>query len=71
MVFSKDMYLQKNTIEEINVNETYQQTKDMFKINNEDSRTVGEICSKLAIKSLIYVSYFSMGFVLLTLSKYI
>ena len=65
------MYLQKNTIEKINVNETYQQTKDMFKINNEDSRTVGEICSKLAIKSLIYVSYFSMGFVLLTLSKYI
>lgn len=65
------MYLQKNTIKEINVNETYQQTKDMFKINNEDSRTVGEICSKLAIKSLIYVSYFSMGFVLLTLSKYI
>ena len=65
------MYLQKNTIEEINVNETYQQTKDMFKINNEDSRTVGEICSKLAIKSLIYVSYFSMGFVLLTSSKYI
>ena len=56
------MYLQKNTIKEINVNETYQQTKDMFKINN-DSRTIGEICSKLAIKSLIYVSYFSMGFV--------